>query len=160
MKKPKPKKDELLNQIFQEISDENGEINNNYQENKSQDYNKKISSRQQNIQTIIIGIIVMLIIMIFFYLNHETNKIVPNNTKENKATLQKVNQLDKEQKLTELKQEKIEKWDTEMQSLKTAEITISEEEDTNTQEEEILTPKDPETERERAKKILMHQMQN
>ena len=160
MKKVNPKKDELLNQILQEISDENNEINNSYHEKTSQDDNKKISSRRQNKQTIIIGIIVILIIMIFFYLNHETNKIVPNHTKEDKSTLPKINQLHKEQKHTELKQEKIEKWDTEIQSIKTAEITISEEEKTNAQEEEILTRQDPETERERAKKMLMQQMQN
>jgi len=160
LKKPNPKKDELLNQILQEISDENNEPNNSYQEKKSQDHNKKTSSSRQNIQTIIIGIIVILIIMIFFYLNHETNKIVPNNIKEDKSTLPKATQLYKEQKHTELKTEKKEEWDTEVQSIKTADIIISEKEETNTQEEEILTPQDPETERERAKKMLMQQMQN
>ena len=160
MKQLKPKKDELLNQILQEISDENNELNNSFQERKSQDHNKKTSSSRQNIQTIIIGTIVILIIMIFFYLNHETNKIVPNTSKEETSTLSKGTQLYKEQKNTERKTEKKEKWDTEVQSIKTADIMISEEEETNAQEEENLTPKDPETERERAKRMLMQQMQN
>ena len=160
MKKPNPKKDELLNQILQEISNENNELNNSYQERKSQDHNKKTSSRRQKIQTIIIGIIVILIIMIFFYLNHETNKIIPNTSKEETSTLSKGTQLYKEQKNTEFKTEKKEEWEIEVQSVKTADIIISEEEETNAQEEENLTPQDPETERERAKKMLMQQMQN
>ncbi len=160
MKKPNPKKDELLNQILQEIADEDNELNNSYKEKIIQDHNKKISSRRQNIQTIIIGIIVMLIIMIFFYLNHKTSKTVPNNTKADKATLPKVNPLHKEQTYTELKTEKIEDGDKEVQSKKRIEIIISEEEKIDLQEEEILTPQDPETERERAKRMLMQQMQN
>jgi cytoskeletal protein RodZ len=160
LKKPNPKKDELLNQILQEISDENNKLNNSYQERKSQDYNKETSSRRQNIQTIIIGIIVILIIMIFFYLNHETNKIIPNTSQEETSTLSKGTQLYKEQKNTELKTENKEDWNQEVQSIKTEEIIISEEEETHAQEEENLAPKDPETERERAKRILMEQMQN
>jgi hypothetical protein len=157
LKQLKPKKDELLNQILQEISDENIEINNSYQENKSQGHNKKISSRRQNIQTITIGTIVMVIIMIFFYLNHETNQINHTYTNTDKSTIQKENQLYKEQKYTELKTKK---WDKEIQNIKTAEITISKEEESNAQEEEILTQQDTETERERAKRMLMQQMQN
>lgn len=160
MKKLKPKKDELLNQILQEISDENNEINNSYQEKKRKDHNRKISSSRKNIRNIIIGIIMILIIVIFFYPNHKTNNIDHHNTKEDKSTTPKVNQLHKEQKHTELKTEKKEKWDTEVQSKKIAEITISEEEKTNVQEEKVLIRQDPETERERAKKILMQQMQN
>jgi cytoskeletal protein RodZ len=157
LKQLKPKKDELLNQILQEISDENNEINNSDQENKSRGHNKKISSRRQNIQTITIGTIVMVIIMIFFYLNHETNQINHTYTNTDKSTIQKENQLYKEQKYTELKTKK---WDKEIQNIKTAEITISKEEESNAQEEEILTQQDTETERERAKRMLMQQMQN
>ena len=160
MKQPNPRKDELLNQILQEISDEDNELNNSYKEKIIQDHNKKISSRRQNRQTIIIGIIVMLIIMTFFYLNQQTNKIAHNTTKEDKSTLPKVDQLYKEQKHTEVKTEKKEDWDQEVQSKKTEEIIISEEEKIDVQEEEILIQQDPETERERAKRMLMQQMQN
>lgn len=160
MKKLKPKNDELLHQILQEISGENNEINNSYQEKKSQDYNKKISSSRKNIRNIIIGIIVILIIFIFFYPNYKTNKIDYNNTKEDKSILPKANQLYKEQKHTELKTEKKEKLDTVVQSKKTAEITTSEDQKTNVQGNKVLTRQNPETERERAKIILMQQMQN
>ncbi|WP_373032485.1 hypothetical protein [Sulfurovum sp.] len=160
MKQLKPKKDELLNQILQEISDEDNEVNNSYKEKIRQDHNKKISSRRQNIQTIIIGVIVVLIIMIFFYLNHTTNKIDHTNTEADKSTLLKVDQVYKEQKHTEFKTEKIEDGDKEIQSRKRVEIIIREEEKIDVQEEEILIQQNPETERERAKRMLMQQMQN
>jgi cytoskeletal protein RodZ len=160
LKKPKPKKDELLNQIFQEISDENGKINNSYQENKSQDYNKKISSSRKNIQSMIIGMIVILILFLFFYPNHKTNKIDHNDTREDISNIPKGNQLYKEQKHTELKTEKKEKLNTEAQSKRTAEIKTREDEKTNVQGKKVLTRQNPETERERAKEILMQQMQN
>lgn len=157
MKKPKAKKDELLNQIFQEIADENGEVKNSYQENKSQDHNKKILSTRKNIQSIIIGMIVILILFVFFYPNHKTNIIDPNDTKEDMSSIQKTDQLYKEQKYTELKKEK---WDTVVQSNETAKITTREEEKTNARETKVLIQKNPKTERERAKEILMQQMQD
>lgn len=160
MKKPKPKHDELLNKIFQEIADENGETDNSYQENRSQNYNKKISSSRKNIQSIIIGMIVILILFVFFYPNHKTNNIDHNNTRENMSSIPKADQLSKEQKHTALKREKKETLDTDVQSKKTAELTTTEEEKTNVQEKKVLTQQDPETEREKAKETLMQQMQN
>ncbi|MCW8821222.1 MAG: hypothetical protein OQK45_03265 [Sulfurovum sp.] len=157
MKKPKAKKDELLNQIFQEIADENGEVKNSYQENKSQDHNKKILSTRKNIQSIIIGMIVILILFVFFYPNHKTNKIDPNDKKEDISNIPKADQLYEEQKYSELKTEKL---DTVVQSKKTAEITTHEEEKTTAQETKVLIQQNPKTERERAKEILMQQMQN
>lgn len=156
----KPKNDELLNQILQEISDENGETNNSYQEEKSQDRNKKISSSRKNIQSIIISMIVIIILFVFFYPNHKTTKIDHNDTKEDMSDIPKANQLYKEQKHTELKTEKKEKLDTVVQSQKTVEIMTSEEENTSAKEEKVLSGKNPKTEREKAKEILMQQMQN
>ncbi len=156
----KPKNDELLNQIFQEIATENGEITNSYQEEKSQDHNEKISSSRKNIQSIIIGMIVILILFVFFYPNHKINKIDHNDTREDISSIPKADQFYEEHKHTELKKEKKEKLDTVIQSKKTAEITTREEEKTNTQETKVLIRQNPKTERERAKEILMQQMKN
>lgn len=153
----KPKNDELLNQIFQEIANENGETTNSYQESKNQDHNKKISSSRKNIQSIIIGMIVILILFLFFYPNHKINKIDHNDTREDMSSIPKADQLSEEHKHTELKKEKL---DTAVQSTKTAEITPREEKKTNTQETKVLIRQNPKTERERAKEILMQQMQN
>ena len=156
----KPKNDELLNKILQEISDENGEITNSYQEEKNQDHNKKTSSTRKNIQSIIIGMIVILILFVFLYPNHKTNKIDHNDTKEDMISIPKANLLHKEKKYIVLKTEKKEKLDTVVQSKKTAEIMPSEDQKINVQVKKVLTRENPETERERAKEILMQQMQD
>jgi len=47
LKKTRVTKDELLNQILQEISDENDTVNNSYQEKKSQGKNKRLSNEKK-----------------------------------------------------------------------------------------------------------------
>lgn len=158
--KDKPSKDELLNQILQEIHDENNETTNNtYQEKKSQDYNKRSS-----IRNIIIGIlmIIVIVIFVFFLPSNETKKIENHETKKNILISTEANQLAKQKEQAELKTE-IERQQTlyrEEQSRKTAERKAIEDKKRNTEREKVLNVQNQKTEREIAKEILMKQMQD
>lgn len=153
-----PKKDELLHQILQEISDENNTINNSYQEKKTQDKNKSLSGVKK-IENILIAMIVMLIIFVLFHPEYETNSIDHNDTRKNKSSISKVGQP-KLQKQTVPNTEKNEPLDKEVKSEKMLQTIISENKKTKTQEREILNIPNLKTQREKAKEMLMEQMEN
>ena len=158
--KDKPSKDELLNQILQEIHDENNETTNNtYQEKKSQNYNKRSS-----IKNIIIGIftIIAIIIFVFFLPSDETKKIENHETKKNMLIITEADQLAKQKEQAEIKieRERQQKLYREEHRRKTAERKAMEDKKKNTDREKILNVENQKTEREIAKEILMKQMQD
>jgi len=158
-------KDKLLNEIFQEIADENAETGETpYQEEKSPDYSKKLS-KKKNIQKIrqrvIIALLVILIIFVLFNPNEETSDMNILDDKQSMYSIQKENQI-----LTETEDKKNEK-----EALAKEEPMIKISESTprvdtksipepTTENTKILTVEEPKTVREKAKELLMEQMQD
>lgn len=161
-------KDKLLNQIFQEIADENTETDETpYQEEKKPDYSKKLSRKktiQKIRQRIIIVLLVILIIFVLFNSNEETNDMDILNDKKSMYSIPKANQISTESEETKIKAENKEVSVKEEPPIKIPESApIADTKsipEATTENEKVLTIKEPKTARENAKDILMQQMQN
>ena len=161
-------KDKLLKQIFQEIAEENAEIGEPpYQEEKSPDYSKTLS-KKRNIQKIrqrvIIAMLLILIIFVLFNPNDETSDHEIHDSKKNMYNIPIANQIP-----TEAEKSEIEKENKEVLVKEKPLIKISEKKPmVNTkiipeapiESAKTLTVEEPKTAREKAKDILMQQMQN
>ena len=158
-------KDKLLNEIFQEIADENAETDETpYQEEQSPDYSKKLS-KKKNIQKIrqrvIIVLLVILIIFVLFNPNEETSDMNILDDKKRMYNIPKANQIPieveerKDKKEILAKEEPMIKISESVPMLDTKSIPEPTIENTK-----VLTVEEPKTAREKAKEILMKQMQN
>jgi len=157
LEKTKAKKDELLKQILQEISDENNTIDNSCREKKIQNKHKKMS-REKKIENILIIILVILIIFILFYPNNKKNNSDHNVSKKGKSGITKVDQTKvQKQTVPRVKEKTVEK---EAKSERTVKTVMSENKKTEIQEKEVLKIPNPKTQREKAKEMLMKQMKN
>jgi len=161
-------KDKLLNEIFQEIADENGATDNtSYQKEKNTNDSKKLSKKrniQKIRQRIIIAILLILIIFVLFNSNDKTSDHKIHDSKENIYSIPIANQIP-----TEDKQDKREKEKKEVLAKDEPMIKISESvpmvdtksiPELTTENTKVLTVEEPKTAREKAKDILMEQMQN
>ena len=161
-------KDKLLNEIFQEIADENaGTDDTGYHEEDSMDYRKKLS-KKRNIQKIrqrvIIAMLVILIIFVLFNPNDETSDHEIHDTKENMYSIPIANQIPTEAEEAEIEEENKEVLLKEEPLIKISESvpmadTKSIPEPT-TENTKVLTVEEPKTTREKAKDLLMEQMQH
>ena len=184
MKKQQDKfvKDQLLNEIFQEIADENAEADNTgYQEEKSIDHSKKLARKkliQKIRQRVIIAVLVVLILFVLFNPNDDTSDLDIIDSKTNMYSVPKANQISVEEEQREIKEaQKAQEEEKERQEKKELAkkeligkepiIKISEKE--TIVETKIIPEADtkktqhvqePKTAREKAKNQLMQQMQH
>lgn len=161
-------KDKLLKQIFQEIAEENAEIGEPpYQEEKSPDYSKKLS-KKRNIQKIrqrvIIAMLVILIIFVLFNPNDETSNMNILDDKKSMYSIPITNQIPTEDKQTKIEKDKKEVLAKEEPMIKISEsaamVDTKNIPEPTTENTKVLTMEEPKTAREKAKDILMEQMQN
>ena len=161
-------KDRLLNEIFQEIADENAETGETpYQEERSPDYSKKLSKKkniQKTRQRVIIVLLVILIIFVLFNPSDETSDMNILDDKKSMYSIPIANQIPTENEQAKREKDKKEVLDKEEPMIKISESTpmvdtksIPEPTIENTK---VLTVEEPKTVREKAKELLMEQMQN
>jgi len=161
-------KDKLLNKIFQEIADENaGTDSTGYQEENNTDYSKELSKKRK-LQTIRLRIIIVLLVILILYVlfnpKEETNTLNLQDPKENIYSIPIANQIPTEAEEAEIEEENKEVLAKEEPLIKISESapmtdTKSIPEPT-TENTKVLTVEEPKTTREKAKDILMEQMQN
>ena len=153
-------KDKLLNEIFQEIADENGETDDTaYYEEKSIDYDQKLSKKktiQRNRQRIIIALLIVLIILILFNPNEKTSDQETHDNKENMYSIPIANQIPTKENNEVLAKEEPMIKISESAPLSDTKIIPQE----SIESIETLEVQEPKTEREKAKSLLMQQMQN
>ncbi len=158
-------KDKLLNEIFQEIADENAATDNTaYPKEKNTNNRKKLSIKrniQKTRQRIIIAILLILIIFVLFNPNDETSDMNILDDKKSMYNIPKANQIPieveerKDKKEILAKEEPMIKISESVPMLDTKSIPEPTIENTK-----VLTVEEPKTAREKAKEILMKQMQN
>lgn len=162
-------KDKLLNEIFQEIADENAETGETrYQEEKSIDHGKKLARKrliQKIRQRVIIVLLIALILFVLFNPNDDTSDLDIIDTKENMYSIPMANQipteaeelnkevLPREEPMIKIS-EKVMMIDVPTPNAKTLAV------EKPTENTNILTGEEPKTTREKAKNLLMEQMQN
>ena len=161
-------KDRLLNQIFQEIADENSETSETAdQKEKNSSYSKKLTRkklRQRIRQRVIIALLVILIIFVLFTPHEEKNHTDVMNDKNSIYSIPKANQIPVETEEAKILAETKEVLVKEEPLIKITEsapvVDTKNNPEVTIEESKPLMPEEPKTAREKAKNILMQQMQN
>jgi len=156
-------KDKLLNEILQEIADENDETGKTSSQEEKNPYSNKKLSKKKNIQKtrqrVIIALLVILIIFVLFNPNEETSDMNILDDKKSMYSIPIANQIpaEDEQDKKEIlaKEEPMIKISESAPKIDTKSIPEPTTEDTK-----VLTVEEPKTTREKAKDLLMQQMQN
>jgi hypothetical protein len=168
-KKDKSSKDELLNQILQEINDENNEISDDIYIDKIVPVPKtklsKIREMQKKRQWIVIVILVISIIYLLFNTATESTQREELQTNNDIYTIpnanQRVTQKEEPELLDVLKEEaKNHNIIEETNPIQIIQENPPEEKEVYTEVQTVMKVKDPQTAREKAKEALFMQMQN